>query len=215
MSSKLRLPVYKIDGDKLSKAGEKDLDPSVFDVPFNEGMVHQVVVSIQEQLRCGTHASKNRSAKRGGGAKPWRQKGTGRARAGTRRSPIWRGGGHTFAKTPYDYKNACKINKKMYRKSVHCLLSKLHAESKVSLVEELNFVTPKTKEMLGVIGLMKLNKPLFVVDSLTENLFLSSRNIPNLGVITYHELEPLSLLITNNIVMTNSALESYQKEYAS
>ena len=181
-----------------------DLSPSVFDKPYNEALIHQVVTARLAGLRAGTHQQKTRAEVSGGGAKPWNQKGSGRARAGTTRGPLWRHGGVTFAARPGDYSQ--KINKKMYRGALCSILSQLIRDERLVAVEEINLTQPKTKELLGFLTQLKANKPLIIVDEIDEKLALASRNLLHTEVISVSGIDPVFLLRHENIVITKQAL---------
>ena len=183
----------------------------VFNKPFNESLVHQVVVSSQANVRQGTKAQKNRSDVRGGGAKPWRQKGSGRARAGTSSSPIWRSGGVTFAARPRDYSQ--KINKKMHVAAMRSILSELVRSERLIVIDELKIAEPKTKLMLEQVTRLNVKDALFIVSSqsLTENLYLSSRNLKNIAVCDVEMLDPVGLIAFANVVVTQDALKEIEE----
>ena len=182
------------------------VEDSVFAQPFNEALVHQAVVAYLAGARQGSKAHKNRSAVRGGGAKPWRQKGTGRARSGTSRSPIWRGGGVTFASTPRNFSQ--KLNRKMYKGAMRAILSELFRQERAVCIEKLDIPEAKTKSV--VKALQDLNLPhsaiLIITESPTDNLILGARNLPNVEVAAAHQVDPISLLNHDNIIITQAGL---------
>ena len=180
------------------------LSADVFDKPYNEALIHQVVTARLAGLRAGTHAQKTRAEVSGGGAKPWNQKGSGRARAGTTRGPLWRHGGVTFAARPGDYSQ--KINKKMYRGALCSILSQLIRDERLLAVEEIKLLNPKTKELLAFLTQLKADKPLIIVDELDEKLVLASRNLKHIEVISVNGIDPVFLLRHENIVITKQAL---------
>lgn len=187
-------------------AGQIALADAVFDRPFNEALVHQVVVAYLAGGRAGTRAQKNRSQVRGGGSKPWRQKGTGRARAGSSRSPIWRGGGVTFAARPQDHSQ--KVNRKMYRAAMRAILSELVRQGRLLLVESLRLPEIKTKAMLAQLaafGLAGQRRVLLVTDEVDLNLYLSARNLPGVALSDISGLDPVSLVGSETVVMTADA----------
>ena len=210
----MEISIHSLKKDKLVVGESLKVSDDIFALPYNEGLVHQVITLVNRKLRAGTRATKNRSAKRGGGKKPWRQKGTGRARAGTRRSPIWVGGGHTFAREPYDYAKGTKINKKMYRKAMHVILSKHIKDGTLIVMDNIVTEAPKTKPMVEYTKNIGLSSGLMVVDELTLNLYLSSRNIPNIFVCEPGELDPYIVFFAKRIYMTKDSIERYQQEYA-
>ena len=180
-----------------------------FGAEFNESLVHQLVVSYMSGGRAGTKAQKNRSAAGGGGAKPWRQKGTGRARAGTIRSPIWRSGGVTFAATPRDYSK--KINKKMYRVVMRSLVSELVRQQRLILIENLGVGEAKTKVMNSRLNELGINDALILTDGLDSNVYLAARNIPNIQVMDVAIVDPLSLVKQENVVIDQAALKKLEE----
>ena len=189
-----------------------DVSDAVFGQDFNETLVHQVVVAYMAAGRSGTHAQKNRSAVRGGGAKPWRQKGTGRARAGTIRSPLWRGGGKTFAATTRDYSQ--KVNKKAYRAAIRSILSELVRQDRLVVVESFGVEAPKTKELLGKLREMDLDQVLIVHDDPDENLYLAARNLPQVDVVDTDITDPVSLVGFDKVLMTVAALKAFEERLA-
>lgn len=194
---------------KPSKAKSKPLSVSdkAFATPFNEGLVHQVITSYLTCGRSGTYATKNRSDRSGGGAKPWRQKGTGRARAGTRTSPIWVGGGHTFARAPYDYTQAMKVNKKVYRQSLRCILSQRLQDGSLKVVDDIVCDTAKTKDFVATLSNLGISKGLFITDTPSENLILASRNIPNIYIVSPKKINPYMLVHAPQLILTKAACE--------
>ena len=182
-----------------------ELSESLFGRQYNEALVHQVVVSYMAGARQGTSAQKTRSEVSGGGRKPFRQKGTGRARAGTIRSPIWRGGGVTFAAKPRDY--SVKVNKKMYRKAMASIVAELQRQERLKVIDSLAMDAPKTKDLQKTLTELSLKNVLIIVDQFDESIFLSARNLPNIGVITASEVSPLDLVAHENVLMTASSLK--------
>jgi len=167
---------------------------------FNESLVHQVVTAYLADARQGSKAQKNRSAVRGGGIKPWRQKGTGRARAGTIRSPIWVGGGRAFAAQPRDYSQ--KVNRKMYRAAMQSLLSELARQDRLSTIESITVDAPKTKLLATKLKDMDLKSVLIVVEAFDEKLHLASRNLVGVNVMEVSAIDPVSLLYYDKVLMT-------------
>lgn len=195
----------------LSSTKNQDLNISdnAFSKDFNESLVHQAVVSFMAGSRQGTSKQKTRSEVRGGGKKPYRQKGTGRARAGTIRSPLWRGGGVTFAATPRDYSK--KINKKMYRAAIRSIFSELLRQGRLVAIEQPVLEKPKTKEIANFLKEFSLSKVLIITDELDVNLYLSSRNIPNVDIITVREINPVNLLKAQKVAVTAEAFKKIEE----
>tara|TARA_Y100000992_G_scaffold19083_1_gene11076 strand:+ start:636 stop:1250 length:615 start_codon:yes stop_codon:yes gene_type:complete len=194
----------------LSNTKNKDISISndVFSKEFNESLIHQAVVSFMAASRQGSAKQKNRSEVRGGGKKPYRQKGTGRARAGTIRSPLWRGGGVTFAARPRDYSK--KLNKKMYRAAIKSIFSELVRQNRLVAIEKPVLEKPKTKEIASFLNEFSLSKVLIIIDELDMNLYLSARNIPNVDVITVREINPVNLLKPQKVAVTSEALKQIE-----
>ena len=195
----------------LSNTKNKDISISneVFSKEFNESLIHQVVVSFLASSRQGSAKQKNRSEVRGGGKKPYRQKGTGRARAGTIRSPLWRGGGVTFASRPRDFSK--KINKKMYRSAIKSIFSELVRQNRLVAFEKPVLKKPKTKEIANFLNQFSLSKVLIITDELDMNLYLSARNIPNVEVISVREINPVNLLKPQKVAVTSEALKQIEE----
>ena len=195
----------------LSNTKNKDVSISndVFSKEFNESLIHQAVVSFMAASRQGSAKQKNRSEVRGGGKKPYRQKGTGRARAGTIRSPLWRGGGVTFAARPRDYSK--KLNKKMYRAAIKSIFSELVRQNRLVAIEKPVLEKPKTKEIASFLNEFSLSKVLIIIDELDMNLYLSARNIPNVDVITVREINPVNLLKPQKVAVTSEALKQIEE----
>ncbi len=190
---------------KLAGSGSVDVAESAFGVDFNEPLVHQVVTAYLAGARAGTKAQKNRSAARGGGIKPWRQKGTGRARAGTIRSPIWVGGGRTFAAQPRDYSQ--KVNKKMYRAALRSVFSELVRQDRLVIVEELTLEAPKTRLLAEKLKGMDLNDVLVLNEAFDEKLFLAARNLPHVGICDVASMDPVVLIRFEKVLVTLPALK--------
>lgn len=180
-----------------------------FGAVFNEALVHQLVVSYMSGARAGTRAQKNRAAASGGGAKPWRQKGTGRARAGTIRSPIWRSGGVTFAASPKDHSK--KLNKKMYRIGMRSLVSELLRQQRLILISELGVSEPKTKVMNQKLNDLGVSNVLILTDGLDSSVYLAARNIPNVQVMDVAIVDPLSLVSREHVVIDQAALKKLEE----
>ena len=195
----------------LSSTKNQDINISenAFSKDFNESLVHQAVVSFLAGSRQGTSKQKTRSEVRGGGKKPYRQKGTGRARAGTIRSPLWRGGGIAFAATPRNYSK--KINKKMYRAAIRSIFSELLSQGRLVAIEKPVLEKPKTKEIANFLKEFSLSKVLIITDELDVNLYLSARNIPNVDIITVREINPVNLLKAQKVAVTADAFKKIEE----
>ncbi len=183
-----------------------------FAAEYNEALVHQLVVSYMSGARAGTSAQKNRAAASGGGAKPWRQKGTGRARAGTIRSPLWRPGGVTFAASPRDYSK--KLNKKMYRVGMRSLVSELIRQQRLILISELGVSEAKTKAMNTRLNEIGVSDALILTDGLDSTVYLAARNIPNIQVMDVAIVDPLSLVQQEHVVIDQAALKKLEERLA-
>lgn len=201
----MELTIQKSDS---GKAGTMNVADSVFSVEFNEPLIHQVLTSYLAGARSGTKAQKTRAEVRGGGRKPFKQKGTGRARAGTIRSPIWRGGGITFAAKPRDHSK--KLNKKMYRAAMRSILSELVRQERFICVDEFNVDESKTKLVKDKLASLSLDDVLIVTEELNENLYLGVRNIPKVDVIDTNEIDPYSLIGFDKVLMTQAAVEKVE-----
>ena len=195
----------------LSSTKNQDINISdnAFSKDFNESLVHQAVVSFMAGSRQGTSQQKTRSEVRGGGKKHYRQKGTGRARAGTIRSPVWRGGGVTVAATPRDYSK--KINKKMYRAAIRSIFSELLRQGRLVAIEKPVLEKPKTKEIANFLKEFSLSKVLIITDELDVNLYLSARNIPNVDIITVREINPVNLIKAQKVAVTADAFKKIEE----
>lgn len=191
--------------------GTKSIDVSevAFGREFNEALVHQVIVALMAGARAGTKQQKTRAEVSGGGAKPWKQKGTGRARAGTIRSPIWRKGGVVFAARPRDHSQ--KVNKKMYRGAMTSILSELIRQDRFRVVDEFKLDEPKTKALVQKLKDLSLDRVLIVVDHLDENLYLSARNVPNVAVREASGVNPVQLLKYDHVLITVDAVRKLEE----
>ncbi|MGF1684900.1 50S ribosomal protein L4 [Photobacterium makurazakiensis] len=185
---------------------------TTFGRDFNEALVHQVVVAFAAGARQGTRAQKTRSDVSGGGAKPWRQKGTGRARAGTIRSPLWRTGGVTFAARPQDHSQ--KVNKKMYRGAMKSILSELVRQERLIVVDDFSVEAPKTKALVAKLNELELTDALIVTGELDENLFLAARNLYKVDVRDAAAIDPVSLIAFDKVVMTAAAVKAVEEMLA-
>lgn len=192
-----------------ASGGTVSVSEVAFGKDFNESLVHQVVVAYMAAGRQGSKAQKSRSEVSGGGKKPWRQKGTGRARAGTIRSPIWRGGGVTFAAKNRDYSQ--KVNKKMYRGALQCILSELVRQDRLVIVDEFVVSAPRTKELIAKLNELNLKSALIVTEEVSENLYLSARNIPKVDVRDVQGLDPVALIAHEKVVVTVAALKKIEE----
>ena len=190
---------------KMQGSGSVDVAEATFGAEFNEALVHQVVTAYLAGARAGTKAQKNRAAARGGGAKPWRQKGTGRARAGTIRSPIWVGGGRAFAAQPRNYDQ--KVNKKMYRAALRSVLSELVRQDRLVVIESLELEAPKTKLLANKLKDLGLDNVLVLNEAFDENVFLAARNLPNVGICDAASIDPVVLIRFEKVLITLPALK--------
>ena len=187
------------------------LSDSCFNVDYKKTLIHQVITSYFSNGRESIASQKNRSAVRGGGKKPWRQKGTGRARAGTTRGPIWRGGGVTFATGKRNYSE--KINKKMYKVAMKSIMSELIRQKRVTAIDKIELKEIKTKEVSNLLKKHKLQSVLIVTNSIDEKLFLSARNLKDVGIATVDYLDPALMLSFKNIFIVKEALEGFEKRF--
>lgn len=197
---------------KTHSGGSVSVSDAVFGANYNEGLVHQIVTAYMAAGRAGTSAQKTRSEVSGGGAKPWRQKGTGRARAGTSRSPIWTGGGVTFAAKPRNYTQ--KVNRKMYRGAMRAILSKLVADERVVILDELTVAEPKTRLMKDKLAELGVEKVLILLDNVTDSVYLASRNLRNVQVLDVEGIDPVSLVKYPKIVTTQAAIKQLEERLA-
>ena len=197
----------QVKGGKSVKVSE-----ATFGRDFNEALIHQVVTAVMAGARQGTKAQKTRSDVRGGGAKPWRQKGTGRARSGTIRSPLWRGGGTTFAARPRDYSQ--KVNKKMYRGAMASILSELVRQERLIVVDNFAVSAPKTKELVGKLKDMDIDDVLIINDDADENLYLAARNLYHVGVCDSVSVDPVSLIGFSKVLVTVDTLKKFEEKLA-
>ena len=189
-------------------AGE--LSEVAFGKEFNEALVHQVVTAYLAGGRQGTRAQKTRAEVSGGGKKPFKQKGTGRARAGSIRSPLWRGGGKIFAAKPQDW--AQKVNRKMYRGAMQCILAELVRQERLVLIEDISVQTPKTKELVAKLTALGVSNALIVTDAVDENLYLAARNLPHVEVIDTAAVDPVSLIGFDKVLMSVPAAKKLEVE---
>jgi len=196
---------------ELAVAGGKAIKVSeaTFGRDFSEPLVHQVVTAYLAGARAGTKAQKNRSAVSGGGAKPWRQKGTGRARVGTSRNPIWRGGGRAFAAAPRDHSQ--KVNRKMYRGAIQAILSELVRQERLIVLDAFEADTPKTSDMMAKLAKLDFTEGLIITAEVDGNVFLASRNVPNVYALDVASLDPVSLVAADKVVMTVDAVKKIEE----
>lgn len=192
--------------------GSVEISDAAFGREFNEALVHQVVVAHMAGARQGSRAQKTRSDVRGGGRKPWRQKGTGRARAGTIRSPIWRSGGVTFAARPQDH--STKVNRKMYRGALQCIVSELIRQERLVVVESFQVEAPKTKALLAQLKSFDLSSVLIVTEEVDENIYLAARNVKGVDVVDVQAVDPVSLISHDKVLVTVGALKKLEEALA-
>lgn len=186
------------------------INPAVFDCEFNQGLVHQAVVTFMNNARSGNSAQKTRAEVRGGGRKPWNQKGTGRARAGTIRSPLWRSGGVVFAAKKRDYSQ--KLNKKMYKAALRCIISELYRTGNLIIVSDFQCATLKTKDFLKKMNEFELSNALVVMQEIGESEYLACRNLVEYDVCDFESLNPVSLLRYEKIVMTEDVIRKIEEQ---
>ena len=194
---------------KLAQGGSMESGDTVFGREFNEALVHQVVSAFLAGARSGTKAQKSRAQVTGGGRKPWRQKGTGRARSGTIRSPIWRGGGRAFAASPRNFSH--KVNRKMYRGALCSILSEINRRDRLMVVDELDVPTPKTRDLAAQLKTLSLESVLIVDTKVGENLTLASNNLPQVGVLAVSDLDPVNILRFDKVLLTKAAVKQLEE----
>ena len=192
-----------------SEAGSVSVSDVIFAREYNEDLVHQVVTAYMAGARQGTRGQKNRAAVSGGGKKPWRQKGTGRARAGTIRSPIWRGGGVTFAAQPQDHGQ--KVNRKMYRAAMQSIMSELARQDRLMVVESWDLEAPKTKLLVKQLSEYGVQNVLIVSAEVDENLYLAARNLHAVDVLDVEGVDPLSLIGHDKVMITVDAVKKFEE----
>lgn len=202
--------IHHLKAKATEKTSEKKLTLSdkIFGCEFNEPLIHQVVISYLSAARAGTKAQKTRSEVSGGGRKPWRQKGTGRARAGTIRSPLWRGGGQIFAAKPRDY--AQKVNKKMYRGAICSILSELLRQKRLKIFEEFKIASNKTAELVKLLKQLDLTNVLIITNEVDQNLYLAGRNIPYVDIRDIQNIDPLALIKADQVIITVDAIRQLE-----
>jgi len=199
----------KLVNDK-GAAGTFDAPDALFGRDFNQALVHQVVVAYQANARIGSRAQKDRGAVRHSTKKPWRQKGTGRARAGMTSSPLWRGGGKIFPNSP-DENFSHKVNRKMYRAGMASILSQLAREDRIRVVDEFSLAQPKTKLLVQKVKSMGYDEVLVITEEVDENLMLSSRNLPNVAVVSVRNASPVALVHFPNVLVTRGAVAKLEE----
>lgn len=195
--------------ENVGERGSINVAEAIFAKNFNESLIHQVIIAYLAGGRAGTHAQKNRASVSGGGSKPWRQKGTGRARAGSIRSPLWRGGGIVFAASPRDYSQ--KVNKKMYRGAMCSILSELLRQHRLKVVTQFTVATPKTRDLLAQLTALNITsvpgkKVLIITEDTDKNLELASRNLVAINICTASKVDPVSLVGADSVLMTMGAV---------
>jgi large subunit ribosomal protein L4 len=200
----------KLINEQGKPASTLQASDALFGRDYNEALVHQIVVAYQANARSGNRAQKDRTDVRHSTKKPWRQKGTGRARAGMTSSPLWRGGGRIFPNSP-DENFSQKVNRKMYRAGMASILSQLAREDRLAVVENFSVEAPKTKLLMQKIRSMGMDSVLVITDSLDENLYLSSRNLPNVLVLEVSEADPVSLVRFGNVLLTKGAVAKMEE----
>lgn len=201
----MKLKVLNVSTNKSTSAEVAD---TIFARDFNQSLVHQVTTAYMSGGRQGSKAQKNRAAVSGGGKKPWAQKGTGRARAGTSRGPIWRSGGVTFAAQPRSYVQ--KVNKKMYKGAISVIFSELVRSERLKIVKDFGVKDAKTKNVTALLKALNVKDALLMTDELDENLYLSSRNLYHVGVCDTQSIDPVSLIGYENVVITEAALKKVE-----
>jgi len=198
--------------DKGQPTAKLSASDALFGQTFNEALVHQIVIAYQANARLGTRKQKERSEIAKSTKKPWRQKGTGRARAGMASSPIWRGGGKIFASSP-DENFSQKVNRKMFRAGMASILSQLAREDRIRVVDDLTLDTPKTKLLAQKVKSMGFDGVLVITDEVSENLMLSSRNLNNVEVMAAHHADPVSLVRFPNVLLTKKAMAKLEEMF--
>jgi len=187
-----------------------EVSEEVFNAPLNEALIHQLVVAYQANARAGNRAQKGRSAISKSTRKPWKQKGTGRARAGMASSPLWRGGGKIFPNSP-DENFTQKVNRKMYRAGIRSILSQLNKEGRLQFLSELKIEQPKTKLFLSKLKELGVTRALIIADTVDENIYLAARNLPHVQIIEPHQVDPVSLLHFDRTIITQGAIQKLQE----
>lgn len=203
----MELKVINQQGAETSTLAVSD---EVFGREYNEPLIHQLVISFMANGRQGTRAQKNRNEVKHSTKKPWRQKGTGRARSGMSSSPIWRGGGVTFPNRP-DENFSQKVNRKMYRVGMSSILSELVRQDRLTVLDSIQLSAPKTKEFVGIMSGLGLSKVLIVTDDFDEKLFLAARNVPHVAVVSTHGMDPVALVSYDKVLVTQQAVKQIEE----
>jgi large subunit ribosomal protein L4 len=200
--------------DVITQSKEKvkniELSSSIFEAPINEHLVHEVITSYFSNARAGTKGHKNRSTAKGGGSKPWRQKGTGRARAGTIRSPLWVGGGRAFSSSNSNYSK--KINKKVFKYALKSIFSTLAKDNRLIIIDKISLKEPKTKSLVQILSKLELENVLIIQKELENNLNLASRNIPNVDVVNLGQINPVNLISFDYVLMESKVLSDLERK---
>lgn len=203
----------KVINDQGQAVSGLTVSDALFGREYNEALVHQVVVAYQANARSANRAQKGRSEVAKSTRKPWRQKGTGRARAGMASSPLWRGGGKIFPNSPEE-NFSHKVNRKMYRAGIAAIYSQLAREGRLQVIDSLNVETPKTKQFAAKLKALGMEQVLIITDAVDENLYLSSRNLPNVYVVEPSQVDPVSLVYFKNVVVTREAVKQIEEIFA-
>jgi len=206
----MELNIHSVASGKID--GTVKVPDQIFAAAYNEALVHQVVEAYRAGARSGNKALKSRSEVRGGGSKPWRQKGLGRARAGSTRNPLWRGGGATFAAKPRNY--AHKVNRKMYRGAIRAIVSELIRQERLVVLDAFELESHKTGELVGILKKLELSNALIVLGALSENLALAARNLHWVDVCELNEMNPVSLIGYEKVLVTKDALQVLEGQLA-
>lgn len=204
----MELPVLTQTGAQSKSSVQ--VSEELFACPFNEGLVHQVVTAYMAAGRAGTKGQKTRAEVRGGGIKPWKQKGTGRARAGSIRSPLWRGGGKVFAAVTRSFQQ--KVNRKMYRQALRAIFSELVRQDRLKIVDKFTIDTPKTKDLVNKLQGLKVKKVLILTDREDENLWLAAGNIPHVSISELNYMDPVSLVAYEHVLVTVDILKKIEEK---
>ena len=203
----MKIDVITQDKEKVNNI---ELSSSIFEAPINEHLVHEVVTSYFSNSRAGTKGQKNRSTAKGGGSKPWRQKGTGRARAGTIRSPLWVGGGRAFSSSDSNYSK--KINRKVFKYALKSIFSALAKDNRLIIIDKISVKEPKTKLLVKILSKLELESVLIVQKEQQKNLNLASRNIPNVDVVNLDKINPVNLISFDYVLMKSEVLSDLERK---